>query len=106
MKNVVMPPVVCVLITETRPVSSGGDSGTWEPRAVVSMTAINRLVMGSTAERSAWGITILRRICVKVRPRERAASICPTPMVLMPLMKFSEPKAEPSRIVVTMTQVR
>ena len=37
---------------------------------------------------------------------ERAASICPTPMVLMPLMKFSDPKAEPMSTVVATTQVR
>ena len=62
--------------------------------------------MGSTAERSACGMTTRRSIWPKLRPTERAASICPTPMVLMPVMKFSEPNAETSRMTVTMRQVR
>ena len=83
--------------------SSCGVMGTWEPRAVVSMTAMNRLVMGSTVERSACGMTTWRRICVKERPMERAASICPTPMVLMPVMKFSDPKDAPRSTVQSTT---
>ena len=77
--------------------------GTCDPRAVVSMTAMKRFVMGSTVERRAWGMTILRRIWPNERPMERAASICPTPMVLMPDMKFSEPNAVPRRTVARMT---
>ena len=62
--------------------------------------------MGSTLERSACGITILARMRLKSMPSERAASTWPTPTVLMPLIKFSEPKAEPNSTVATMTQVR
>ena len=62
-------------------------------------------VIGSTAERRAWGITILDMVWAKVSPIERAASICPTPMALMPVMKFSEPKAEARRVTATITQV-
>ncbi len=73
--------------------------------AVVSMTATNRFVMGSTEERSACGITTFFSIWRKLRPNERAASICPTPMVLMPVMKFSEPNDAATNTVTTMTQV-
>ena len=69
------------------------------------MTAMRRLVKGSTVVRRAWGMTMRRRIWPKVRPMERAASIWPTLIVLMPLMKFSVPKEAPRSTVVTMTQV-
>ena len=62
--------------------------------------------MGSTVVRRAWGITIRRSICPNERPSDRAASIWPTPMVLMPVMKFSEPKAEATSTTVRITHVR
>ena len=34
---------------------------------------------------------------------ERAASICPTPMVCMPVMKFSDPKDAPRSTVQSTT---
>ena len=64
------------------------------------MTSFTRA--GAT-ERSACGMTTWRRICVKERPMERAASICPTPMVLMPVMKFSDPKDAPRSTVQSTT---
>ena len=94
------------LMKDTMPVSSWGDRGTCEPSDVVSMTAIRRFVMGRSAEGGAWGMTMRDMVCGERSPIEQAASIWPTPIVLMPLMKFSEPKAEPMRTVVTMTQVR
>ena len=62
--------------------------------------------MGSTAERRAWGMTTSLSIVGKLIPRERAASICPTPMVLMPLMKFSDPNDDATRTTVMITQRR
>ena len=50
-------------------------------------------------------MTIFLTIFTNGIPSERAASICPTPMVLMPLMRFSEQKAEGMRITATTTQV-
>ena len=82
----------------TMPVSSGGVSGTCEPMAVVSSVAMSRLVMGSTVVRSDCGITMSLMICTNESPMERAASICPTPMALMPLMKFSEANDDTTKI--------
>ena len=88
------------------PVSSGGVRGTCEPMAVVSSVAMSRLVMGGTVVRSDCGITMRRMICTKERPMARAASICPTPMALMPLMKFSDANDDTTRITQHSRHVR
>ena len=84
---------------------SEGFKGTWEASAVVSMVATRRLVMESTLERRAWGRTILLIICGNDIPRALAASICPTGMVLTPLIKYSEQNAAGIRVVAIRTQV-
>ena len=67
---------------------------------------MKRFVMGRTADLRACGTMTSLMIWPKESPIERAASIWPTPIVLMPVMKFSEPKAEATRTTTRMTQVR
>ena len=92
------------MIWDTRPVRSVGFMGTWEASAVVSMVATRRLVMGSTLERRAWGITTFFRILPKDMPRARAASICPILTVFIPAIRYSEQNAAGSRDVAVSTQ--
>ena len=105
-RNAVTPPTACVLMWETRPVRSLGLSGTWEASAVVSIVAVSRFVRGSTLDRSACGMTTLRRIIGKVIPRDRAASICPGAIVLIPAIRYSLQNAEGIKDAARVTQVK
>ena len=76
-----------------------------EKSAVVSIVPTTRLVIGSTVERSAWGMMILTISWKKVSPKARAASISPGRMVFMPLIRCSEQKAEGISTEATMTHI-
>ncbi len=55
--------------------------------------AICTLDSGGTTERIAWGRTICDRVRLKVNPRAREASACPTGTVLIPERTTSQTNA-------------
>ena len=90
----------------TRPVKSAGLIGTWDAREVVSIVATRRFVSERMQDLKACGMTIVRIILKKVSPRALAASTWPGGMVFIPVIRYSEQKAEGIRTVAIKTQVK